>query len=282
MTVIHEIQQLLWLSTPKGEAIAKFLVDRGIDSDNEWICACKDGSICSFMNYDVRVLHNTTLWGGQGMSWRLAKSLVVLRKQINDRYLNRSVASDGTIGDEAHSSRSSDHNPNNSGVVCAMDITNDGVHGLISRILAETLVSSRDRRIKYIISDGQIVSGVKGPSPWRWRKYTGANSHHKHLHLSVLSPASVYDDESDWSLHGAPLPMNPGRPPFTGRPMLRKGVKGNDVMDLQVMLNNAGAKLVTDGEFGEKTRKAVVAFQKSVGLKTDGIVGQYTWEKLNG
>jgi hypothetical protein len=30
---IHELKQVLWLDTPKGVALAKFMIDRGIDSD---------------------------------------------------------------------------------------------------------------------------------------------------------------------------------------------------------------------------------------------------------
>jgi hypothetical protein len=53
---IHEIQQVMWLDTPNGEALAKFLVDRGVDADNEWICVVNEtGEIWSFLNADVRV-----------------------------------------------------------------------------------------------------------------------------------------------------------------------------------------------------------------------------------
>jgi|HigsolmetaAR201D_1030396.scaffolds.fasta_scaffold15936_2 hypothetical protein len=45
------------------------------------------------------------------MAWRLARSLEQLRRQIDAAYPGRSKASDGTIGDVAHSQRNSDHNP---------------------------------------------------------------------------------------------------------------------------------------------------------------------------
>lgn len=45
------------------------------------------------------------------MSWRNAKSLVVLRAQINAAFPSRSKASDGTIGDSRHCPGSSDHCP---------------------------------------------------------------------------------------------------------------------------------------------------------------------------
>ena len=69
------------------------------------------------------------------MSWRLARSLAVLRSQINDLSPNRSKISDGTIGNQEHASRVSDHNPNAAGVVTAMDITHDPQHGIDSEKL---------------------------------------------------------------------------------------------------------------------------------------------------
>jgi hypothetical protein len=66
--LIHEIQQAIWLETPKGLALAKFLVDRGIDSDNEWICIVNEtGEIWSFDNSDVQVCKSLTL--GRRCEW---------------------------------------------------------------------------------------------------------------------------------------------------------------------------------------------------------------------
>lgn len=132
------------------------------------------------------------------MSWRMAASLETLRKQINARWPNRDKKSDGGVGDTAHSARKSDHNPNEAGVVCARDFDSDIAAGFDGSDLAERLIASRDPRIKYIISEGRICSGLGGPSPWVWRKYTGVNSHHHHMHISVRSPASLYDDNRDW------------------------------------------------------------------------------------
>ena len=44
------------------------------------------------------------------MAWRVARSLDVLLGQLNALAPERSKASDGSIGDAAHASRSSDHN----------------------------------------------------------------------------------------------------------------------------------------------------------------------------
>jgi lysozyme family protein len=65
--------------------------------------------------------------------------------------------------------------------------------------------------------------------------------------------------------------------------ILRWGTIGDDVKELQKALNalgfNAGD---VDGEFEDKTEKAVKAFQLKFGLLVDGEVGPLTWEKLGG
>src|SRR5882762_3222568 len=110
------------------------------------------------------------------MEWRVAGSLLQLRKQVNLVWPTRDKSSDGTIGDAGHASRSSDHNPwvhDSSGqpVVTAMDISNDPSVGLVSDQVARHLVASKDSRIKYVISNKRICSGTDGPSPWVWRTY---------------------------------------------------------------------------------------------------------------
>ena len=51
---------------------------------------------------------------------------------------------------------------------------------------------------------------------------------------------------------------------------------GNDVKWLQWELNKASASLDVDGKFGNKTKNAVLAYQKAHGLKQDAIVGPAT------
>jgi peptidoglycan hydrolase-like protein with peptidoglycan-binding domain len=66
-------------------------------------------------------------------------------------------------------------------------------------------------------------------------------------------------------------------------PVLRWGKRGPDVLELQTKLNQAGVDppLDLDGAFGQLTAKAVVAFQLSKGLVTDGIAGPKTWAALD-
>lgn len=66
-------------------------------------------------------------------------------------------------------------------------------------------------------------------------------------------------------------------------PKLTVGAKGDAVAYLQSRLNDVSqAGLTPDGAFGGGTQKAVVAFQKSHSLTADGVVGQGTWDAIEG
>ena len=63
-------------------------------------------------------------------------------------------------------------------------------------------------------------------------------------------------------------------------PTLRRGSKGDLVMQLQDLLSKDGSSLAVDGIFGPGTQSAVRAFQKKHCLVVDGIVGPKTWAEL--
>ena len=129
---------------------------------------------------------------------RKTKATQKLLDQINALFPKRSKASDGWIGDKKHSHRKSDHNPEADGTVDAVDITHDPVNGPNIARLGAVLMASKDRRISYVIFNGQIFAGSGGVQPWKLRKYTGANKHTKHLHISVND--KFQDDASEWDL----------------------------------------------------------------------------------
>ena len=114
----------------------------------------------------------------------LSKAAVQLREQTDDCFPERLRKSDGWIGDLKHQSRKSDHNPLPSGEVCAIDIDaglseEQGIsHALADQI---RLAAKSDKRISYIIHAEKICSPR---SFWRWKKYSGINPHHKHIHVS--------------------------------------------------------------------------------------------------
>ena len=61
---------------------------------------------------------------------------------------------------------------------------------------------------------------------------------------------------------------------------IKRGSRGDEVLQLQKLLNKNGHGLTEDGDFGAKTEAAVIAFQRSHGLEADGIVGLKTWAAL--
>ena len=66
-------------------------------------------------------------------------------------------------------------------------------------------------------------------------------------------------------------------------PTLRKGSKGDAVVELQNKLVKLGYYLGpygVDGDFGKNTEKAVKEFQEDHGLQQDGVVGKKTWNAL--
>ena len=65
--------------------------------------------------------------------------------------------------------------------------------------------------------------------------------------------------------------------------VLSQGAKGAEVASLQQALRDAGFDPgPIDGDFGPRTRAAVVAFQQARGLTVDGVVGPQTWGALRG
>lgn len=63
--------------------------------------------------------------------------------------------------------------------------------------------------------------------------------------------------------------------------LIRRGSRGGAVSELQQILKSKGyLNDKVDGIFGRNTENAVKSFQKSSGLKSDGIVGKATWAKL--
>ena len=70
-------------------------------------------------------------------------------------------------------------------------------------------------------------------------------------------------------------------PKVTKSPVLRLGSRGDAVKELQTLLKKAGVYSgAVDGVFGQTTRTAVINFQQSKKLTSDGIVGAKTWAAL--
>lgn len=71
----------------------------------------------------------------------------------------------------------------------------------------------------------------------------------------------------------------------TGLPLLRYGDKGECVRSAQLLLTGRGYSCGwygADGEIGQDTYNAIIAFQRASGLQQDGIIGAQTWARLIG
>lgn len=62
MTVIHEIEQGMYLNTPHGEGIALFIIDYGPQMNTVWVVANReDGAIRHYDSNQVTLTINHTL-----------------------------------------------------------------------------------------------------------------------------------------------------------------------------------------------------------------------------
>jgi hypothetical protein len=101
----------------------------------------------------------------------------------------RMKASDGLLPSNAHLKQSptSDHNTG-----LAVDLTHDPKNGIDCVAIFEKL--KEDKRVSYLIFQGKIWSREKASQGNR--KYTGINSHSKHLHISIESTMAT--DTTPW------------------------------------------------------------------------------------
>ena len=214
---------------------------------------------------------------------RLAKSLVVLREQVNEKFPSRRRDSDGWIGDASHQSRVSDHNPwikdGEDYVVSALDITHDPQHGFDSYAFADMLLRNEDPRIKYVISNRRIAAGAGGIAPWVWRSYTGANPHDHHVHISVKSDKEHYDNPAEWGIGGVvPPEIQQAAAAYVSLPpRIRIGSTGAVVTWLQKFLGcKETGTYVARGEL----EWALRLYQARHGLDPDGDCGPQTWKVI--
>ena len=124
---------------------------------------------------------------------RLVAGGVTLRNQINKRWPKRDKRSDGWIGDKAHVSRQSDHNPDSRGLVHALDNDADldpkdpgAAQRLANQIVAYAASGIPGaNRIKYVVFNDQIASGTYANSMWKWRGSGYGHMHHIHVSFST-------------------------------------------------------------------------------------------------
>jgi hypothetical protein len=203
-----------------------------------------------------------------GRGWRLAPSLVAMEHEANRIAPRRSQRSDGSIGDQSHRNRTSDHNPS-SGYVHALDLTHDPLGGFDAHARVRTLVTRRDPRVKYIISNRRIY-GPGSKFGWGGGPYSGDNPHTMHAHVSVQPTQTGRHDTSPWfkaSVTIATPPIN-----WTAVRRWEAGLILPDLQALPYLHPKVGAP---EAPF-VKVLQRTLNLLRSAGLNVDGIYGHTT------
>lgn len=195
------------------------------------------------------------------MAWHLAPSLVRNREWNRKKWPGQLNSMDGSIGDAAHASTVSDHNPNSRNSVNAIDEDERGIH-MPTWIVAGIVHPSTN----YLIYEKHIYSLRY---LFKRRAYTGRQPHDKHGHLSIQQTVKAEQSKTEWGV--------------SSWPTLHIGSTGRAVNELQGYLNVYGWPLAVDGDFGKMTERAVREFQVIFAVPDsvdnghgDGVVGDHT------
>ncbi len=141
--------------------------------------------------------------------WRVARAIIVFHAQLRPLAPNAPAVAFGTVADAAHGT-TSDHYPKLFAglgprpTVTAGDIPK--ADRLDPRAVLDGIRRSRDGRVKYGISNGQMFSSypAHGYAAWTWRPYSGSDGHFDHGHLSVVGDGRA-DQTHPWAI-GGPAP----------------------------------------------------------------------------
>ena len=146
-------------------------------------------------------------------SWILIPCLRQLFREFDTIAPERDTASDGAVGDTAHSQTSSDHNPDETGNVPIRDADNiNEVHAIdvgsnlnesdltmemVVQFLLARCRSGAEKRLRYMIYNRRIWSASSG---WVQKTYTGKSPHTEHAHFSASYETRYETDSSPWYL----------------------------------------------------------------------------------
>ena len=219
------------------------------------------------------------------MAWRNCEASNTLRAEVNHRWVVRDRASDGTIGDAAHASRASDHNPwvkdpNGVGVVRALDIDEDldGVTadtGADAKLLFDHLLAlarAGDPRINgggYLIYERMIYS-EKGN--WAGRAYYGVNAHKKHVHISFSRNRAGYDSTRPWGISQIG-PTPPATPPEES---FMQELSDNEQRQMYLWLANLDEQY---GQKGKGVRQVIAKIDKRTSTIEKWVRDLFGWYK---
>jgi hypothetical protein len=147
-----------------------------------------------------------------------------LRNQINQWARNnnakRDTESDGSIGDVAHQSSRSGHNPDdtpgslpewdgdpdNTPEVRAIDVDSDlNIPGTNMQALVNHIVAKRPWTLRYVIYNRKIAEAA---NDWKWRDYGGSDPHTGHAHFSgAYTQAADNDTSYNYKLEEIPVAL---------------------------------------------------------------------------
>lgn len=214
------------------------------------------------------------------MAWRPIPAISQLVKELDEHYPNRTKP-DWIIGDADHSSRVSDHNPEDRDPgerfeeVHAIDIRLGG--GLDVSEVLKTLIG--DVRVWYVIHNRKIYSRTYG---WRARRYKGSNPHTTHIHVSFRygnkyeRDTSKFFDEKKTRTRPLPIDLSLVRNEFLKALDLAPGeVKHRwHVRRVQRALNvRNNADLKVDGIVGRATLQAWRDWERRPDVPNSGRPG---------
>jgi hypothetical protein len=60
--IIHEIKQVMWVTTPHGDGLALFLIDYGIHENTIWVVSLEeDGAVKHYNSEQIKLCKNHTI-----------------------------------------------------------------------------------------------------------------------------------------------------------------------------------------------------------------------------
>jgi len=191
------------------------------------------------------------------MGWIVVPCLLEGRDQMNHRFPNRDHGADGTIGDTAHQSHASSHNPDITGdpeyrdhdsldEVRAIDFDKDlrDVHGVtMEQVVQRWITKARAGQmpfVRYFIYNKRIWHRRDN---FTTRAYTGSDQHESHVHVTTdFNQEADTVRNTNWHLNDLGVP---GETPVSED------------------------HLVVDGKLGPKT---IAKWQKVMGTPVDGKI----------
>lgn len=204
------------------------------------------------------------------------------RQEVNRRYPKRKKTSDGTLGDQAHKARVSEHNPDSDGTIDAFDMdvnlfgsdndTGSAAEDAEVRKLIKEFLSKPEAQL--VIYDRHIYNPdiQGGKARWYGDWSSGKNPHDHHVHFQARQSKEDRQYNGDKVKDAQPTPA----PTKVKASELKLGDQGSDVKVLQRALG----RLEVDGKFGKVTESRLKAYQRGHGLKDDGIAGPLTLKSL--